>query len=88
MDINVGSIVRVAAGHEKYDGCFIVVSVEGEYVEICNGKRRKIEKPKRKKLKHIGEVLGESPVVKSNGKSVTNRILRKELFPYNIEREC
>lgn len=52
MEITVGSVVFSKAGHDKGD-VFLVVSLEKEYAYVSDGKFRKIEKPKKKKLKHL-----------------------------------
>ncbi|MBR2476961.1 MAG: RNA-binding protein [Clostridia bacterium] len=33
--------------------CFVVLSVENQFVYLCNGKNRKVDTPKKKKIKHI-----------------------------------
>jgi ribosomal protein L14E/L6E/L27E len=50
--IKEGSIVKAKAGRDK-DMFFVVVRLEGEYAYIANGKRRKVEAPKKKKLIHL-----------------------------------
>ena len=52
MEIKVGSIVRSIAGHDKGD-LQLVVSLGDGYAYVADGKLRKIEKPKKKKLKHL-----------------------------------
>ena len=52
-NIRVGSVVLSTAGHDS-GNYFVVLEVEGEeYVKLCDGKSRTLEKPKRKKIKHI-----------------------------------
>ena len=52
MEYTPGQVVYSKSGHDK--GLpFIVISVEGEYLYIVDGKRRRLDKPKRKKIKHI-----------------------------------
>lgn len=46
-----GQIVRSLAGHDK-DDFQIVLQVEGKFLILCDGKRRSLEKPKRKKAMH------------------------------------
>ncbi|MCR3757994.1 KOW domain-containing RNA-binding protein [Clostridium felsineum] len=49
----LGKVVCSKAGRDK-DGCFIIVRViDDKYVYISDGDLRKVEKPKRKKLKHL-----------------------------------
>lgn len=52
MNIVEGSVVRAKAGREK-GGFFIVLSVGDGYAYIADGKTRRIEKPKKKKLIHL-----------------------------------
>ena len=52
MEYETGQIVYSKSGHDK-GGIFVILSVEGEYVYLANGKNRSLEKPKRKKIKHI-----------------------------------
>ena len=52
MEITPGQVVYSKCGRDK-GGAFIVISAEGDYVYIADGKLRKLENPKRKKLKHI-----------------------------------
>ena len=52
MTITKGSVVRAKAGRDK-DSFFVVLAVDGGYALIADGKRRKVESPKRKKLIHI-----------------------------------
>ena len=52
MEIKVGSIVRSIAGHDKGD-LQLVVGLDNGYAYVADGKLRKVEKPKKKKLKHL-----------------------------------
>ena len=46
-----GQIVKSKSGHDK--GCvFFVVEVLDDFVMIADGDRRKLENPKKKKVKH------------------------------------
>ena len=47
-----GWIVRSTAGHDKGE-LFCVVGREDSFLLLADGKRRKIAKPKRKKLGHV-----------------------------------
>jgi len=50
--LNLGSIVRSAAGHDK-NRFYAVVKIDQNYIWIADGKERKLNKPKRKNPKHI-----------------------------------
>ena len=52
LEMKTGSIVKSMAGHDS-GNLFLVLRQEGDYVLLADGKRRKIEKPKRKKCKHV-----------------------------------
>lgn len=49
---SVGQVVYSKCGRDKLNP-FIVVSVDDEFVYICDGDLRKLQKPKKKKKKHI-----------------------------------
>lgn len=52
MSIETGSVVRVIAGHDAESFC-VVLSGEGKQLLLADGKRRPLEKPKRKNIRHI-----------------------------------
>ena len=47
-----GDVVRSAAGHDRGD-LFLVCRAEGDFLWLADGKRRKIETPKKKRRKHV-----------------------------------
>jgi ribosomal protein L14E/L6E/L27E len=85
MEIIEGSIVRSIAGRDKGD-LFIVLSREGSYAYLVNGELRKVDRPKKKKLKHLQGTHSVSEFIKNKletaGK-VTNSEVRKALAEYN-----
>lgn len=52
MKLNIGSVVRANAGRDK-GSFFVVTSIDKDFCNIADGKSRKLDKPKRKNLKHI-----------------------------------
>ena len=52
MKLLKGSVVRAEAGRDG-GGYFVVVDSDEKYCFIADGKSRKLEKPKRKNIKHI-----------------------------------
>ncbi len=52
MSIVKGSVVRAKAGRDR-DKFFVVLQTDGGYAYIADGKRRKVQKPKKKKLIHL-----------------------------------
>ena len=52
MEVQRGQVVRSLAGHDK-GGFLAVVPVAPPFAFVCDGKRRPLERPKRKKLFHL-----------------------------------
>jgi ribosomal protein L14E/L6E/L27E len=48
----IGSFATSKAGHDK-DTLYVIVDEQGDYVYLCDGRLRPVEKPKKKRLKHI-----------------------------------
>lgn len=81
MEIVEGSVVRSIAGRDMGD-LFIVLAREGDYAYLANGELRKVDRPKKKKLKHlqgrnyVSEFIQNK--LQTTGK-VTNSEVRKAL---------
>ncbi len=52
MDIVKGSVVRAKAGRDR-GGYFVVLDFDGRFAYIADGKRRKVEAPKKKNPLHL-----------------------------------
>lgn len=52
QDISIGQLVISKAGRDKGKH-FLVVEVAGEYVYLVDGKSRRLDQAKKKKIKHI-----------------------------------
>jgi len=79
--MNIADIVISLNGRDAGKR-FIVIGTDNEYSQIANGKGRRLEKPKRKKNKHLRfEGKASSAVSKKllDGEKITNSELRKEL---------
>ena len=89
MSFQQAQIVRSRSGHDK-DQLFCVMAVEGSFVLLADGKRRRVEKPKRKNVKHV-EGVGEfsHPTIEKvrAGQPVHNRELRAALAAIRDEME-
>ena len=84
MDISKSDIVISLAGRDK-DKLFYVMDVEDNYVLLADGKGRKLENPKRKKLKHVRRVSRTETRVAvkiQNGDKVLNSELRRDLATF------
>ena len=81
MEISKSDIVISLAGHDK-GKLFYVIDTDGVYVTLVDGKQRRVEKPKRKKLIHVRKVLrSDSKLTEKirTGEHLLNTELRREL---------
>ena len=84
MEIVKSDVVRSCAGRDKGQ-LFFVVDHDETYVYLADGKGRRLEKPKRKKRKHIElQPRRDSHVADKirSGDKVLNSELRRELAVY------
>ena len=81
MEIRKADVVRSLAGRDTGE-LFYVSSVEGDFAQIVNGRDRRTDKPKRKKLRHLEFVRrGDDRTDRKlrEGEKVTNSELRRAL---------
>lgn len=78
--IKLGNVVEATAGKEKGD-LFVVVGLNDKYAYLSDGKRLKVEKPKKKSFKHIklfnAQSLSEAVILDKNTR--VNAAVRKFL---------
>ena len=80
-DFNISDVVVSTAGRDK-DELFYVIKTDDQFIYLANGKDRPLDKPKRKKRKHIQKVLrSETRVAEKlrEGDKVLNSELREDL---------
>ncbi len=81
-----GEYVVSRAGRDK-DRIFIVLSVVDDlYVTVADGDLRRVENPKKKKIKHlnpINKISDEIADKLNNNKKVTNLSVRREIEKLN-----
>ena len=80
-DVNISDVVMSTAGRDA-GRLFYVIETDPVYLLLANGKDRTLDKPKRKKRKHIQKVLrSETRVAEKlrNGDRVLNSELRRDL---------
>ena len=78
---NISDVVLSTTGRDN-GKLFYVIGIEDEYLILANGKDRTLEKPKRKKRRHIQKVLrSETRVAEKirSGDKVLNSELRRDL---------
>lgn len=72
MDLTMGLVVRARSGRDK-NKFFVVIDCDKEYAYIVDGKSRRLDKPKKKNIKHIAftntvispELLGTNKSIKT-----------------------
>lgn len=85
-NLEVGQIVKSKAGRDKGRVFLIFKIIDDEYVFIVDGDLRRLDNPKKKKIKHLvvyKEVLPELQYRKENNFNINNAYIRKLLEPFN-----
>ena len=80
-DISISDVVVSTAGRDSGEW-FYVIAEDPIYLFLANGKDRSLDKPKRKKRKHVQKVLRSETRVAvkiQNGDKVLNGELRRDL---------
>ena len=80
-DITISDVVVSTAGRDQGEW-FYVIDADPTYLLLANGKDRTLEKPKRKKRKHVQKVLRSETRVADKlrtGDKVLNSELRRDL---------
>jgi len=88
-NIQIGQYVRSKAGRDKNHIFLVIQVVDHEYVLVVDGDVRRIEKPKKKKCKHLFEYNQMSDVVcdkVKDGKKITNLMIRKEIEKFDLNQ--
>ena len=80
-DIHIADVVMSTAGRDR-GKLFYVIGTDPVFLDLVNGKDRTLERPKRKKRKHVDKVLrSETRVAEKlrQGDKVLNSELRRDL---------
>ena len=86
--MGIGRVVLAKAGRDKGKYFVIVGKIDEQYGLIANGTNRTIEKPKKKKIKHLDyrpHVLEDIKIKLEKGQQVLDAEIRKglEMLGYN-----
>lgn len=83
-NFSTGDIVLSKAGRDS-GRYFVVVSVDGIFVYICDGDLHKADKPKKKKIKHLKNTGNSSEYIATKlaeDLKVTNTELRRAIAEF------
>lgn len=86
-ELCIGQVVSSKAGRDKDRLFFVVDIIDDQYVSIADGDLRKIEKSKKKKIKHLSKCNNVNETIKEkleNGEKVDNIYLKRELDKLGI----
>jgi ribosomal protein L14E/L6E/L27E len=87
--IQIGQYVRSKAGRDKNHIFLVMEVIDHEYVLVADGDVRRVESPKKKKIKHLYEYKQISDVVrekKTDDKKLTNLMVRKEIEKFDVNQ--
>lgn len=85
-NIMLGQVVKSQAGRDKGKVLLILEILDIEYVLVVDGDLRKIDNPKKKKVKHLtvyNTVLPDFIYKLDNNIEINNAYIRKLLEPFN-----
>ncbi len=82
LEYQIGQVVYSKSGHDQGD-VQMICAIEGEYLLLADGRRRKLEKPKRKKKKHVQPTFYVEKDVAAKLQSGTHRHII-----WNFQKNC
>lgn len=81
MSLEVGTLVISTAGRDS-DTVMAVIAVNDSFAVLANGRKRRIDKPKSKKIKHvrpIGHKLSEGTLQLLTDGKLTDKLLYSDI---------
>ena len=89
VSLNLGDIVLSKMGRDKGRN-YIVMRIDEPYIWTCDGDLHKVEKFKKKKVKHTKYMGQQSEYIKNkleSGEKVTNSEIRRAISEFEDENE-
>lgn len=89
MSVTLGQVVISRAGRDAGKSFVIVNVIDNQFVEVADGDLRRLEKPKKKKIKHLNitDVTAEEILLKfKNSGNITNADIRKALANLKMQQ--
>ena len=86
-NLSVGQVVEASSGRDKGRFFFIIKVIDNDYVLISDGRKRKLDRPKLKKVKHLKRYNVINNEVKNkivSDQKMTDAFLRAELTKLNL----
>jgi len=85
LEVFAGDIVFSKAGRDKEQPFVVLKVIDAQYVFLADGRTRRVDKPKKKKLKHLLKSGHVAPAVKEKLEAdmkVTNPDLKRALAEF------
>lgn len=85
-EITIGQVVKSRAGRDKGRVFLVLDIIDDQYVLIVDGDLRKLEKPKKKKIKHLmvyNTIIKEFEEKLKSKQGINDAYIRKLLEPFN-----
>jgi len=89
-DIHIGRVVYSKSGRDSKKYFVVIGTINEEYVYIADGSLRTIQKPKKKKIKHLklsSLVSNEIKELVLNGEQISNSQIKKFLQYADTNKE-
>lgn len=86
MDSLIGRFATSKAGHDKTQ-LYVIVAEEGDFVSLCDGRLKTIDKPKRKRKKHI-QLINRTVNADLCGRLNNKAKVLDEEIKYEIKNLC
>ncbi len=80
----LGRFVTSKAGHDKA-GIYVIIEAEGDFVYLCDGRLKTLQKPKKKRLKHI-QMTGTTVEQDLLNRLIEKNAVRDEEIKYAIKK--
>ncbi|NLY08361.1 MAG: hypothetical protein GXZ11_00450 [Tissierellia bacterium] len=84
-DLTIGQVVRSKAGKDKGQFFVVGIALDADHVEIYDGNKRKLQNPKKKRVKHLAKTQTVIPQMESILKDPDQRynaMIRQTLKPF------
>lgn len=79
----IGNFATSKAGHDKKQ-LYVIIAAENDYVYLCDGRLKPINKPKKKRLKHI-QIINVTVEEDLKNRLCSNETVRDEEIKYAIK---
>lgn len=89
-ELQLGQLVYSTAGRDKGRAFFVVALPKDTFVYVADGDLRKIERPKKKNIKHVRATKMIAPLVAKkleNGEKISNAELRSAIAEFVGEKD-